>query len=72
MNRSINIVHKVYGDNAFITVRLNGLAQTTDRLAMREIARQLSFKGELDEGGDFVSCIYAQVGGLVLMYDWRY
>lgn len=47
-------MEKVYGSDAFITVRLNGLSQTTDRLAMREIARQLSNDGALDESGDFV------------------
>lgn len=54
--RSIEIVEKAYGVNSFTTVRLSGLAQTTDRLAMREIARQLSNDGALDESGDFVSC----------------
>jgi hypothetical protein len=52
--RSLQIVENVYGQGSFTTVRLNGLAQTTDRLAMREIARQLSNDGALDEGGDFV------------------
>ena len=46
-----------HGKNAFITVRLSGLAQTTDRLAMREIARQLcAADRRVDEHeGDFGS-----------------
>lgn len=52
--RSVQIVENVYGPGSFTTVRLSGLAQTSDRLAMREIARQLQNDGALDETGDFV------------------
>lgn len=54
VERSIEIVQTVHGDDSFIPVRLNGLSQTTDRLAMREIARQLSKDGIIEEGADFV------------------
>ncbi|RUS33556.1 AAA ATPase domain-containing protein [Jimgerdemannia flammicorona] len=36
-------------DKTFIVVRLNGLAQTDDRLALREITRQLCFQQELEQ-----------------------
>lgn len=55
MERSIEIIAKVHGPDSFIPVRLNGLVQTTDRLVMKEIARQLKSQGAMDESGDFVS-----------------
>lgn len=55
VNRGLNIINNVYGDGSFICVRLNGLVQTTDRQALRTIARQLKSQGFVEEGGDYVS-----------------
>ncbi|RUS33554.1 origin recognition complex subunit 4 C-terminus-domain-containing protein [Jimgerdemannia flammicorona] len=46
-------------DKTFIVVRLNGLAQTDDRLALREITRQLCFQQELEQRSfsSFADCL---------------
>lgn len=55
VNRGLNIIENVHGAGSFICVRLNGLVQTTDRQALRTIARQLKSQGFVEEGGDYVS-----------------
>ena len=54
VERSLRILEQVYGRDAFIPVRLNGLVHTTDRQALRAIARQLKVGGfdNDDDGGD--------------------
>lgn len=43
MNRSLGLMahEKMYGPDGFITITLNGLVQINDRLALRELSRQL-------------------------------
>jgi hypothetical protein len=48
----MEVIEKVYGKGCFVPVRLNGLVQTTDRLALRSIARQLKSQGYAEETGD--------------------
>lgn len=57
VERSLRLVAQVYGEDSFIPVRLSGLAQTTDRQALRAIARQLKCGGfdEEEEGADWGS-----------------
>ncbi|KAI4173152.1 MAG: hypothetical protein LQ343_003079 [Gyalolechia ehrenbergii] len=43
----------------FIVVRLNGFIHTDDKLALREIWRQLGREGTAEEGGDVVMTNYA-------------
>ncbi|KAI5479813.1 hypothetical protein MNV49_002625 [Pseudohyphozyma bogoriensis] len=55
IERSLKLLRDVYGEDGFVTVRLNGLVQTTDRLALRAIARQLKSNGFQEDDGDFGS-----------------
>ncbi|EGG06638.1 uncharacterized protein MELLADRAFT_86485 [Melampsora larici-populina 98AG31] len=43
VNRTLGLFEdpKMFGLNSFITIRLNGLIQTNDKLALREMSRQL-------------------------------
>lgn len=43
----------VEGDRRdFMVIQLNGLVQTDDRMALKEIMRQLSREGEAEMGGN--------------------
>ncbi|KAH9812234.1 origin recognition complex subunit 4 C-terminus-domain-containing protein [Melampsora americana] len=43
VNRTLSLFKdpRMHGQNSFITIRLNGLIQTNDKLALREMSRQL-------------------------------
>lgn len=51
-------MEKVHGVGSFVPVRLNGFVHTTDRLALRAIARQLKSQGYDEEEGDWVRLIF--------------
>lgn len=54
VERSLRVIEAVHGAGSFIPVRLNGLVHTTDRQALRSIARQLKCNGFDEEDGAWV------------------
>ncbi|KAL8290077.1 hypothetical protein RQP46_003016 [Phenoliferia psychrophenolica] len=55
VEKSLALLAKVRGPDSFITIRLNGLIHTTDRQALRAIARQLKSSGYTEDDGDWGS-----------------
>jgi len=50
---------EVEGDRKeFMIIRLNGLVQTDDRMALKEIMRQLSREGEAEMDGSSVCWVF--------------
>lgn len=67
MERSVKVMSEQFGSDQFVVVRISGLVHTTDRLALRAIARQLKFGGfdednEADTAGDWVRLFSSEVG----------
>ncbi|KAH8920406.1 hypothetical protein BT69DRAFT_1352407 [Atractiella rhizophila] len=61
VHRNLALLERLHGKDAYVVIKLNGLSETNDKLALKEIARQL--KG--NEG-----YLAAEVGGEGGENDW--